>query len=138
MIKFFLNGVIFVVIISSFTDILWILVLYTIFLPFLISICDISIVLKVTFAKLCERFSLHYTENTFTFIFLSLLFFSYPSDGLVRRLQELEKVATMYKGMMEHTKKLLRGFFDLAQAHKGSKETEGRRSGHSDLSIKAL
>ena len=42
------------------------------------------------------------------------------TDGLVKRLQELEKVAAMYRGMMQHTKKLLKTFFDLAQAHKGN------------------
>lgn len=42
-------------------------------------------------------------------------------DGLVKRLQELEKVASMYRGMMDHTKTLLKGFFDLAQAYKGTR-----------------
>ena len=42
------------------------------------------------------------------------------TDGLVKRLQELEKVANMYRGMMNHTKKLLKTFFDLAQSHKGN------------------
>ena len=40
-------------------------------------------------------------------------------DGLVKKLEELEKTADMYKGMMDHTKKLLKSFFDLSQAHKG-------------------
>ena len=49
---------------------------------------------------------------------LMLLFF-YFSDGLVKKLNELERTATMYKGMIEHTKKLLKGTFELSQSHKG-------------------
>ncbi|XP_023930055.1 PRKCA-binding protein isoform X3 [Lingula anatina] len=45
------------------------------------------------------------------------------NDGLVKKLEELERTAGMYKGMMEHTKKLLRAFFNLAQTHKAFGET---------------
>lgn len=40
-------------------------------------------------------------------------------DGLVKKLQELEKTAGMYRGMVQHAKKLLKAFFDLGQAYKG-------------------
>jgi len=40
------------------------------------------------------------------------------NDGLVKKLEELEKVAGMYKGLMEHTKRLLKTFFELSQSHK--------------------
>lgn len=40
------------------------------------------------------------------------------NDGLVKKLEELEKVAGMYRGLMEHTKRLLKAFFDLSQSHK--------------------
>ena len=40
-------------------------------------------------------------------------------DGLVKKLNELEKTAAMYRGLMDHTKRLLKAFFDLSQAHKG-------------------
>ncbi|KAM9746529.1 PRKCA-binding protein isoform 1-T2 [Menidia menidia] len=40
------------------------------------------------------------------------------NDGLVKRLEELEKTAELYKGLMEHTKKLLRAFFELSQTHR--------------------
>jgi len=40
------------------------------------------------------------------------------NDGLVKKLNELEKVADMYNGMMEHAKALLKAFFDLSQSHK--------------------
>ena len=41
------------------------------------------------------------------------------TDGLVKKLNELEKTADMYKGLMEHTKRLLKCFFDLSQSHRG-------------------
>ncbi len=42
------------------------------------------------------------------------------SDGLVKKLEELEKTAGMYKGLSDHTRKLLKSFFELAQSHKGT------------------
>ncbi|MEE6527114.1 hypothetical protein FKM82_028221, partial [Ascaphus truei] len=42
------------------------------------------------------------------------------NDGLVKRLEELEKTAELYRGMMEHTKRLLRAFFELSQTHRGN------------------
>ncbi|RXN32381.1 PRKCA-binding [Labeo rohita] len=39
-------------------------------------------------------------------------------DGLVKRLEELEKTAELYKGLMEHTKRLLRAFYELSQTHR--------------------
>ncbi|CAF90434.1 unnamed protein product [Tetraodon nigroviridis] len=39
-------------------------------------------------------------------------------DGLVKKLEELEKTAELYKGLMEHTKRLLRAFFELSQSHR--------------------
>ncbi|XP_062847009.1 PRKCA-binding protein [Trichomycterus rosablanca] len=40
------------------------------------------------------------------------------NDGLVRKLEELEKTAELYKGLMEHSKRLLRAFFELSQTHR--------------------
>uniref|UniRef100_A0A6I8QE72 PRKCA-binding protein n=1 Tax=Xenopus tropicalis TaxID=8364 RepID=A0A6I8QE72_XENTR len=40
------------------------------------------------------------------------------NDGLVKRLEELEKTGEFYRGMMEHTKRLLRSFFELSQTHR--------------------
>ncbi|MGH0137023.1 UNVERIFIED_CONTAM: hypothetical protein FKN15_025457, partial [Acipenser sinensis] len=40
------------------------------------------------------------------------------NDGLVKRLEELERTAELYKGLMEHTKRLLRAFFELSQTHR--------------------
>ncbi|XP_041417636.1 PRKCA-binding protein isoform X2 [Xenopus laevis] len=40
------------------------------------------------------------------------------NDSLVKRLEELEKTGEFYRGMMEHTKRLLRSFFELSQTHR--------------------
>ncbi|XP_073442778.1 PRKCA-binding protein isoform X2 [Dendrobates tinctorius] len=40
------------------------------------------------------------------------------NDGLVKKLEELEKTGEFYRGMMEHTKRLLRAFFELSQTHR--------------------
>ena len=49
---------------------------------------------------------------------LFLFCFIFP-DALVRKLEELEKTADMYRGLMSHSHRLLKGFFDLSQAHHG-------------------
>ncbi|XP_038639550.1 PRKCA-binding protein [Scyliorhinus canicula] len=41
------------------------------------------------------------------------------NDGLVKKLEELERTAELYKGLMDHTKRLLRAFFELSQTHRG-------------------
>jgi len=43
----------------------------------------------------------------------------YIVDGLVKKLTELEGTAETYKGLIEHTKKLLKCTFELSQSHKG-------------------
>ncbi|WAQ97201.1 PICK1-like protein [Mya arenaria] len=40
------------------------------------------------------------------------------NDGLVKKLQELERTAETYKGLIEHAKKLLKATFDLSHSHK--------------------
>lgn len=40
------------------------------------------------------------------------------NDGLVKKLNELERTAETYKGLIEHTKKLLKCTFELSQSHK--------------------
>uniref|UniRef100_A0A8C2EPI6 PRKCA-binding protein n=1 Tax=Cyprinus carpio TaxID=7962 RepID=A0A8C2EPI6_CYPCA len=37
---------------------------------------------------------------------------------ITTRLEELEKTAELYKGLMEHTKRLLRAFYELSQTHR--------------------
>ncbi|KAF3814421.1 hypothetical protein GH733_017579 [Mirounga leonina] len=43
---------------------------------------------------------------------------SVRSNGLVKRLEELERTAELYRGMTEHTKNLLRAFYELSQTHR--------------------
>ncbi|ESN91862.1 hypothetical protein HELRODRAFT_187613 [Helobdella robusta] len=40
------------------------------------------------------------------------------NDGLVKKLEELEKMSGMYRCLMEQTKRLLMAFFDLSQSHR--------------------
>lgn len=51
-------------------------------------------------------------------IYCILVFFLFI-DGLVKKLEELEKVADMYKGLIDHTKSLLKTTFELSQSHRG-------------------
>jgi len=40
------------------------------------------------------------------------------NDSLVKKLEELERNEVMYKGLIDHTKSVLKAFFDVAQVHK--------------------
>lgn len=40
------------------------------------------------------------------------------NDGLVKKLEELERNATMYTGLVLHVKKLLRAVYDLSRVHR--------------------
>ncbi|KAL8581069.1 PRKCA-binding protein [Nucella lapillus] len=40
------------------------------------------------------------------------------NDGLLKKLEEMEKTAEMYNGLIGHTKKLLKAIFELSQSHK--------------------
>ena len=45
----------------------------------------------------------------------------YPTpvaDVLIKKMDELQGTSVMYKGLMEHAKKMLKAFFDLSQTHK--------------------
>ena len=41
------------------------------------------------------------------------------NDSLVKKLEELERTEMMYKGLVLHTKAVLRGYFDLLMICKG-------------------
>ncbi len=41
------------------------------------------------------------------------------NDSLVKKLDELERTELMYKGLVDHTKRVLRGYFDLLMVCKG-------------------
>lgn len=40
------------------------------------------------------------------------------NDSLVKKLNELERNADMYRGLMEHTRNLLRAYWHLAKTHR--------------------
>ncbi len=40
------------------------------------------------------------------------------NDSLVKKLDELERTELMYKGLVDHTKRVLRGYFDLLMVEK--------------------
>ncbi|XP_077979463.1 PRKCA-binding protein-like isoform X2 [Glandiceps talaboti] len=59
------------------------------------------------------------------------------NDSLIKKLEELDRTSELYKGLMEHSKKLLRSFYDLSQTHKafgdvfaviGARETQPKAS----------
>ncbi|XP_052071913.1 PRKCA-binding protein-like isoform X1 [Mytilus californianus] len=58
------------------------------------------------------------TMNTNTADALGLSRAILCNDGLVKKLEELEKVAEMYKGLIGLTKSLLKTTFELSQSHK--------------------
>ncbi len=41
------------------------------------------------------------------------------NDSLLKRLQDLKRTETMYRGLVEHTRRLLRCYYDLCQVYKG-------------------
>ncbi|PVD38684.1 hypothetical protein C0Q70_01304 [Pomacea canaliculata] len=40
------------------------------------------------------------------------------NDGLIKKLEEMEKTAETYNGLINHTKRLLKATFELSQSHK--------------------
>ncbi|KAK3091262.1 hypothetical protein FSP39_018405 [Pinctada imbricata] len=73
---------------------------------------SLDIILKKVKHKLVENMN----SNTADALGLSRAILC--NDGLVKKLDELEKVADSYRGLMDHTKKLLRATFELSQSHK--------------------
>lgn len=41
------------------------------------------------------------------------------NDTLVKKLEELEQTELMYRGLVEHAKRVLKAFFELLQIYKG-------------------
>ncbi|GAB6032167.1 PRKCA-binding protein [Chamberlinius hualienensis] len=48
------------------------------------------------------------------------------NDSLVKKLEELERNENMYKGLIDHSKKVLKAFFDVTQMHKAFGDTFAR------------
>jgi hypothetical protein len=46
------------------------------------------------------------------------------NDTLVKKLEELEQTEMMYRGLVEHAKRVLKAFFDLLQVYKGIHNSE--------------
>lgn len=46
------------------------------------------------------------------------------NDTLVKKLEELEQTEMMYRGLVEHAKRVLKAFFDLLQVYKGTHNSE--------------
>nr|CAG4651829.1 EOG090X06GA [Triops cancriformis] len=45
------------------------------------------------------------------------------NDSLIKRLEELKRTEVMYRGLVEHTRRVLRSFFDLCQVYKAFGDT---------------
>jgi len=52
----------------------------------------------------------------------------------VKKLEEMEKTAGTYRNLMEHTRRLLRAFFDLSQAHRGRNDDSNNNVNKNDKS----
>ena len=40
------------------------------------------------------------------------------SDGLIKKLDELERTSELYRGLIEHTRAVLKAIFELAHTHR--------------------
>lgn len=49
---------------------------------------------------------------------ICLLYVSHHKDGLLKKLDELERTSELYRGCIEHTKILLKSIFELSTCHK--------------------
>ena len=43
----------------------------------------------------------------------------YFVDGLIKKLDELERTSELYRGLIEHTRAVLKAIFELAHTHRG-------------------
>ena len=48
------------------------------------------------------------------------------NDSLLKRLQDLKRTEVMYRGLVEHTRRLLRSYYDLCQVYKGTIRRMGK------------
>ncbi|KAF0288937.1 PRKCA-binding protein [Amphibalanus amphitrite] len=78
---------------------------------------SLDIILKKVKHRLVERMS----ASTADALGLSRAILC--NDSLVKRLEELERTENMYRGVVEHMKKVLRAFFDLCRVHKAFGDT---------------
>ncbi|CAI9723643.1 PRKCA-binding protein-like isoform X2 [Octopus vulgaris] len=72
--------------------------------------------LDIVLKKVKHRFVENMNSNTADALGLSRAILC--NDGLVKKLEELEKTAEMYCGLIEHAKRLLKATFELSQSYK--------------------
>ena len=51
------------------------------------------------------------------------------NDSLIKKLEELERTEVMYKCLVDHTRRVLRGYFDLLMVCKGKNKNSASLSG---------
>ncbi|XP_067935752.1 PRKCA-binding protein-like [Watersipora subatra] len=73
---------------------------------------SLDIVLKKVKHKIVENIS----SSTADALGLSRAILT--NDSLVKRHNELERIAQMYKGLVDHSRKVLKAFFSLSQVHR--------------------
>lgn len=47
-----------------------------------------------------------------------MFFFSENKDALLKKMDELERTSSLYKGLIDHTRILLKSMFEMATCHK--------------------
>jgi len=72
--------------------------------------------LDIVMKKMKHRIVEHMSSTTADALGLSRAILC--NDGLVKKLEELEQNAQIYKGLFEHTRRLLQSFFQMAALHK--------------------
>lgn len=72
--------------------------------------------LDIVLKKVKHRMVEHMSSSTADALGLSRAILC--NDVLIKKLEELQKTANLYKGMIEHSKRMLRSFYDLSQTHK--------------------
>lgn len=72
--------------------------------------------LDIIMKKMKHRIVEHMSSSTADALGLSRAILC--NDGLVKKLEELEQNANIYKGLLDHARQFLQSFYNLAQTHK--------------------
>lgn len=72
--------------------------------------------LDIILKKMKHRIVEHMSSSTADALGLSRAILC--NDGLIKKLEELEQNATIYKGLLDHARQFLQSFYNLAQTHK--------------------
>jgi hypothetical protein len=57
------------------------------------------------------------------------------NDSLVKKLEELERTEFMYHGLIDHTRKMLRAYFDIFMVFKGINQKNIHQHFYFDLKL---